>query len=850
MRFLHKFVMRRTPQIIMEKKDSTIMNTHHKPILTRLAALALTLTLLLSLCVSVNAEEGQPFTYTDSYQLVLGGGDAKPYACYSPFVPTLSYDGESVDGYSILFGIQNAYTGTVFEAAYCTDMPVDAKNVGYQRLNLTDSTYAAEHADKLRAVVLGSYPHIELDALRLATGLETLSMFEAITGTQLAVWKTAHGETVQVTDFMGKTTAQSYANSDSGHKDEAKAEYNAYQSGTDEHKARVKSNIEALYNYLMALPEREATSNTVSVASFTKRTLDPTWTQNDDGTYNVTVSTTINVSGGDLTLTAYVANGQYYTQKTNVTSGEYTLTIENIPAAYANSTVTLSLDGKQTVEEDVFLLDAEGIRGVSQSLIAPLSGELPVHAEIKCEPDRVLNIYKTEKDENGNRHPLANISFNVYYVGSVEDFRDGKLDIGTAPTEDDIKKYGESSNLVGTITTDENGEGSLNLRTEDGVYLVKELPNEAVEDESVAFFVSLPDWSRLDENGNPTYEITAEPKNTTVDEGPDIEKDVTEINNKHDTYDVGEEHPWIIRTGIPKTIASGKSYIITDTLDYRLTFKRLDKVELVDTVTEGAEALVLTEGADYTVTVGTTTDEDNHTVDMFTVSLTTVGMQKIAKAVGNDYADYELRTWFTAQINSNAQMGVEIPNQAEIEYTNNVGKTFTDESGVPEVHTGGAQLNKVNTSGDTLAGATFEVYRMATAEEINAETYDKELLIGETTYKMVKVSFYDNAKCDGEKVDSVTTDASGVACIYGLAYGEYYLVETKAPDGYNKLASPVKLTVNENSHRDANAVTVTNTSGTLLPSTGGIGTVPFTVMGLMLLAAAAVLLGRKKRSMI
>lgn len=372
------------------------------------------------------------FQSTDSYVLEFGV-DVSPYAYFSPFVPLLTYDGYKVDGYSILFGLRNTETGEISEVAYCTDMPVDATTgAKYRPLNLTDSTYAATHANKLRSIVSNSYPHVNLETLSAAAGIEGLSMCEAITGTQLAVWKAAHGDTIEIVDFLHSSNA----GYNSGHS--IADERNAYNSGSDEYKATVKAHIEALYNYLMALPEQPSLSTVVSNASFTKHDT-PQVTNNGDGTYRIQVSTDITVpANSSLQLTAYLANGTYYTTVQNVTSGEYTLTIDRVPTEYAFGTVTLSLDGRQTLDEDVYLLDADGIRGVSQSFIACLSGEVPVHADVKAEPDRVLTIHKTDRTED--KTPLSNISFEIYYVGSVDDFRDGKLSIDTAPTEEDLKK--------------------------------------------------------------------------------------------------------------------------------------------------------------------------------------------------------------------------------------------------------------------------------------------------------------------------------------------------------------------------------------------------------------------------
>lgn len=749
-----------------------------------------------------------------------------------------------VYGYSILFGLTNISTGETIEIAYCTDMPVDAVDANYQRLNLTDSTYAASHADKLRAIVLDSYPYLTLDKLIENSGIQGLTMCEAITGTQLAIWKTAHGDIVQIKDFL-HTASAGY---NSGHSEPITTERNNYINGDDAYKAKVKARIEALYNYLMALPEVEATARVISEAVFTEHSTKPTVTANEVGTYDVTVSTTVDIpSDSNVTLTAHMADGVYYTQTAeNIGSGTYELTITNVPADVAYGAVTLSIDGTQNVGEDVFLLDAEGIRGVSQSMIAPLSGSLPVHAEVKAEPDRVLEINKTADGK-----PLQNISFELYYVGSVDDYRDGKLNIGSTPTPDDITTYAVTTNLVGTITTDADGKGSLNLSTEDGVYLVKELSNGAVSG-GVAFFVSLPDWSRTDKNGNyPAYTITAEPKNTIVTEEVDIKKSVTEIGTKSDTFDVGENHTWIIQSSIPKTIATGKTYTVTDTLDTRLSYQSLDKVELVHKTDTEKTPLTLNENVHYKVTNEKATDSDGRTVDTFTVSLTSAGMTKIGSVVGSDYAKYELRIYFTAQINQKAAVGVDIPNQATVAYTNSVNKTCSADSDQPEVHTGGAVILKVDSVDDTktLAGATFEVYRTLKRNETEEGT--TPITVDGTTYNMVKVSFYNNADMTGEKVWSLTTGEDGKGYIYGLAYGEYYLVETKAPDGYNKLAEPTKFTINENSHEDANVITVENTTGFELPETGGIGTRAFVLGGAMLMlgaCAAAVLLRRKERA--
>ena len=94
------------------------------------------------------------------------------------------------------------------------------------------------------------------------------------------------------------------------------------------------------------------------------------------------------------------------------------------------------------------------------------------------------------------------------------------------------------------------------------------------------------------------------------------------------------------------------------------------------------------------------------------------------------------------------------------------------------------------------------------------------------------------------------TDNKGAASFKGLADGTYQLVETKAPAGYNQLTGPQEVKV-AGSTTDTTKLSVeakvANSAGTLLPSTGGIGTTIFYVLGAVLVVGAGVLLVTKKR---
>lgn len=101
---------------------------------------------------------------------------------------------------------------------------------------------------------------------------------------------------------------------------------------------------------------------------------------------------------------------------------------------------------------------------------------------------------------------------------------------------------------------------------------------------------------------------------------------------------------------------------------------------------------------------------------------------------------------------------------------------------------------------------------------------------------------------------TLTTDTNGKITIAGLDADTYYLRETAAPAGYNKLANDVEVKIEPTTASDGKSMTLTpvtaeveNKSGTELPSTGGMGTTIFYVVGSILLIGAAILLITKKR---
>lgn len=144
------------------------------------------------------------------------------------------------------------------------------------------------------------------------------------------------------------------------------------------------------------------------------------------------------------------------------------------------------------------------------------------------------------------------------------------------------------------------------------------------------------------------------------------------------------------------------------------------------------------------------------------------------------------------------------------------------------------------TKKDGLADAVFTLKKDG---EINTINFVKEKT-DETNGDVYRVANTGDA--------NITTNKSGKFTIKGLGAGTYYLTETKQPAGYNKLKNPVTVVIDNDGNvkvDDANAdpVEVENKTGTVLPSTGGVGTTMIYLVGAVLVLGSGVVLATKRR---
>ena len=158
----------------------------------------------------------------------------------------------------------------------------------------------------------------------------------------------------------------------------------------------------------------------------------------------------------------------------------------------------------------------------------------------------------------------------------------------------------------------------------------------------------------------------------------------------------------------------------------------------------------------------------------------------------------------------------------------------------------GIDIVKTDSANKLIDGAKFKVYDAATGgNEVAVVLMDDGV-----TYR--------RARADETGVDIIVTN--GKVRVVGFDNGTYYLEETEAPDGYNKLSARQKFIISDGNldatfngeiYSTGSGVHVVNKTGSMLPETGGLGTVLFTVLGsCTVLGTGAVLVTKKRMSKI
>ena len=221
---------------------------------------------------------------------------------------------------------------------------------------------------------------------------------------------------------------------------------------------------------------------------------------------------------------------------------------------------------------------------------------------------------------------------------------------------------------------------------------------------------------------------------------------------------------------------------------------------------------------------------------------------------------------YTAKLTENALVDngvIKEDNKVYVEFTNDYDDFQTGETPEKDVDVYSFTLDIYKYTDDygdegyqvgntLLADAEFKLYKT-----VNDTTYyatANEVTVGGGNYKITGWAETADPEVVPAGAATFVTPASGKLDIDGLDLGTYYLRETKAPDGYNLLANPIEIKIEDKAVDNALEPVVEipvqhvqNSSGAELPSTGGIGTTIFYTLGGLLAVGAAVFLVTKKR---
>ena len=328
-----------------------------------------------------------------------------------------------------------------------------------------------------------------------------------------------------------------------------------------------------------------------------------------------------------------------------------------------------------------------------------------------------------------------------------------------------------------------------------------------------------------------------------------------------DDVNIGDTVTYTLTSKVPD-MTGYTSYVFNfkDTLSTGLTFKGITSV----TVGSGENVQNVTAGTgDNTYTL--TQDGQNITITMNNFL-----------ASNANKAGQEIKVTYTATLNKDAVTGFDAnKNSATVEYSNKPGTDNKGESepSIVDVHTFNFTIFKYYLNGADktgLAKAEFELYKA------NGEVAGDKVNIKKVTDGEYRVATPEEATAESFKSDVIVSGNNGKVLVKGLDAGTYYLRETKAPEGYNKLLSDIKVEIKANydpktgkltsysvdytyngttttgkeikDTKTSPEVAVENKTGAQLPSTGSKGALMVTLAGIVLFGVltASKAFGKKK----
>ncbi len=339
--------------------------------------------------------------------------------------------------------------------------------------------------------------------------------------------------------------------------------------------------------------------------------------------------------------------------------------------------------------------------------------------------------------------------------------------------------------------------------------------------------------------------------------GKEIQSSLVTVEKETNTVNLKTEAPSITKTADKDTVSIGQvvKYTVTGSVPDTTGYAEY-VYNIHDTLSSGLDFVNDENGAptsdgNVKVTVAFKDATDASTAPT-TATLDTANKRKMSLDLSawvkanQTNKGKEFTVTYYAKVNKDAV--VTEKNKAQLEYGNKPGETTTTTPSEAKTPTYPLDINKIKTgSKEKLAGAKFSLY----TSETDAKNGTNPIKVTGSNGNYVVNP--ESTTTEFESVKSIDVEGYNLR-VNGLAEGTYYLVETKAPDGFNKLTAPIVIkitksttgneedwTLSKNDVKEEDKIIdVENSTGSMLPSTGGMGTIAFTVVAALLLLGVAV----------
>lgn len=339
--------------------------------------------------------------------------------------------------------------------------------------------------------------------------------------------------------------------------------------------------------------------------------------------------------------------------------------------------------------------------------------------------------------------------------------------------------------------------------------------------------------------------------------GKEIQSSLVTVEKETNTVNLKTEAPSITKTADKDTVSIGQvvKYTVTGSVPDTTGYAEY-VYNIHDTLSSGLDFVNDENGAptsdgNVKVTVAFKDATDASTAPT-TATLDTANKRKMSLDLSawvkanQTNKGKEFTVTYYAKVNEDAV--VTEKNKAQLEYGNKPGETTTTTPSEAKTPTYPLDINKIKTgSKEKLAGAKFSLY----TSETDAKNGTNPIKVTGSNGNYVVNP--ESTTTEFESVKSIDVEGYNLR-VNGLAEGTYYLVETKAPDGFNKLTAPIVIkitksttgneedwTLSKNDVKEEDKIIdVENSTGSMLPSTGGMGTIAFTVVAALLLLGVAV----------